>query len=142
MKTEKKLKRNSSGLTKDEKLEAELVDIFNEIGKKSGAEIASIAKKLHPNALFIYPLYRGAMVVLPQTDEEYDRGKVTMILYHDPEWMGEDITVENLPKYSDRLEIWGQRSGADLTLNRLKLTPMTEEEQRKFYDEQWKNPEK
>lgn len=91
--------------------------MFSEIGQKSGNAIESIAKKLHPDALFTLPLYRGCLVVLKQEDWEIERGSCTIMLYHDPCWMGEELNEKTLPRYSEELRIFGQRSGHDLIKN-------------------------
>jgi len=93
---------------------AEVYVMFAGIGAECGVEIATVAKQIHPDAMFIFPLYRGCIVIPKQ---EYT-GSLTAILYHDPQWMGADeITVDNLPGFKNTLEIHGQRSGQDYVLN-------------------------
>lgn len=116
-----------------EKLMEKLDVVFSKIGLECAAEMLPLLKEMHPDAQFIQTLYRSAIVVLKQKQEEMHRGKVTILLYHDPHWMGHDMTKETLPGYCDRLEVWGQRSGPDLTLNGQFLVPMSEEEKNKFY---------
>ncbi len=104
----------------DEEREKALEDFFEVMrkgGNKGGEEIAAIASKLHPDALFIAPLYRSCMVVLPKTEAEEERGAITIKLYHDPSWIGGERTVENLPKFYQNLKLWGQRSHVDMTLD-------------------------
>jgi len=92
------------------------------MGKECASEIITAAKKLHPDALFMLPLYRSALVVLPQDEAELERGACTIILYHDPHWMGHDkTTTENLPHFKEVLEVYGQRSGPDLLLDGTRL---------------------
>lgn len=86
-------------------------------GNKTGEKIARLAGELHPDALLIVPLYRSAVVVLPKNEEEQERGSMSLVMYHDPRWMGaDDITTENLPRFKHTLQIWGQRSGPDVSL--------------------------
>lgn len=110
---------------KMKKAEEDIIKLFSEMGQECGKKISKMAAKFHPDNVCILPLYRGCMVVLPQTPEEVERGKCTIILYHDPHWMGEEITEQTLPRYKNKLEIYGQRSGANLTLNELIMQTKT-----------------
>jgi hypothetical protein len=92
-------------------------------GMGCGYKILEVAKKLHPNFAYGVPLYRSAMAVLKQTRTEKKNGSCTIVLYHDPHWMGEpDITEDNLPKYKEVIKVYGQRSGPDITRNDKMLT--------------------
>lgn len=89
---------------------------FNKMGRESGDEIAALARQLHRNAVAIVPLYRSAFVLLPQQRQE--RGHhMRAVIYHDPAWMGEDRTLDSLPRYKSELTIMGQRSGPDFYLD-------------------------
>jgi len=107
------------------KIMEELEAIMGPHGRACGEEIVEVARRLHgDNVLFAMPLYRSALIVLKKTPEEEKRGSCTIILYHDPHWMGHDtIDEENLPGFKDVLQVWGQRSGPDLTLNGHVLAP-------------------
>lgn len=111
----------------EEEIAEMIVDFEKEMGKsgnKTGEKIAHLAGELHPDALLIVPLYRSAVVVLPKNEEEQERGSMSLVLYHDPRWMGaDDITTENLPRFKNNLKIWGQRSGPDLTLDGETMLP-------------------
>ena len=97
---------------------SELYAMFAGIGAECGVEIATVAKQIHPDAFFVFPVYRGCIVIPKQ---EYT-GSLKVILYHDPHWMGADeITVDNLPGFKNTLEIHGQRSGQDYILNGTEL---------------------
>jgi len=114
----------------------EINKLFEEMGAECGAEITKVAKKLHPDALLFLPLYRGCMVVLKQEDWEVKRGSCTIKLYHDPHWMGhEEITEENLPMFSETLQIFGQRSGADLVKDGCNLYTASTFENLKIFNE-------
>ena len=95
---------------------------FGAMGAESGGDIARVAKELHPTALLIFPLYRGCAVV-PKQDYT---GSLDVILYHDPCWMGHnEATIDNLPGFRMELNIHGQRSGQDFTLNGTELDTET-----------------
>jgi len=123
MKKAKKLigeatKHVSSEQKKTAELMAECWVAFQGMGAECGVEIAKVARELHPDAYFIFPLYRGCIVIPKQ---EYT-GSLHAILYHDPHWMGwDEVTTENLPKFKNELAINGQRSGQDYELNGVKL---------------------
>lgn len=121
---QKKIDKANKHITKEEKKTAEVMAevyiAFQGMGSECGVEIAKVARELHPDALFIFPLYRGCIVIPKQ---EYT-GTLDVILYHDPHWMGHDeITTENLPKFQNVLKIYGQRSGQDYELNGEELIP-------------------
>lgn len=108
--------------------------LFSDMGKECGKDIVTVAKKLHPDALFMLPVYRGCIVVLKQEDWEIERGSCTIKLYHDPHWMGEELNEETLPCYSNELRIFGQRSGHDLLLNNEELYTIGQIESMKTFD--------
>ncbi len=100
-----------------EKMVDEFMEVMGKRGNKKGERIAGVAAELHPDALLIVPLYRSAVVVLPKNEEEQERGSMSLVLYHDPQWLGaDDITTENLPRFKHVLQIWGQRSGPDVSI--------------------------
>jgi len=100
-----------------EDVEKEVESIMLPLGMEAGREIEKIAKKLHPDAIATMPLYRGCLVLLKRTREEEERGACSIILYHDPNWMGEERNEDTLPDFSGLLQIFGQRSGANISLN-------------------------
>lgn len=100
-----------------EDVEKDVESIMLPLGMEAGKEIEEIAKKLHPDAIATMPLYRGCLVLLKQTREEEEIGACSIILYHDPSWMGRERNKDTLPDFSGILQVFGQRSGADLSLN-------------------------
>lgn len=81
-----------------------LVKVYK-VMRKNGIEkaerISRIAKKLHPNAVAIFPMYRSTLVLLPS-------GK--LIGYNDPAWMGYPVNARTLRRH--RIE-WQARGGRD-----------------------------
>lgn len=116
--TKSKFKKVDKAIMKNRKEMAEDVAklrlLFQGMGSECGLEIMEVAKKIHPDAIFLFPIYRGCVVIPKQPYS----GSLKTILYHDPHWMGHDkITTENLPAFSQEFEILGQRSGQDFYLN-------------------------
>ena len=107
---------------KEREAMAFIKSIMQPHGMKCGNEILELAKKMHPNFAYGIPLYRSAVVVLKQTRAEKKRGACTIILYHDPHWMGQDLNVDNLPRYKEVLKLYGQRNGPDITRDGSMLT--------------------
>jgi len=122
----------------------ELEEQMGDHGLHCGEEIIKAAREIHGNKVeYAIPLYRSAIIILKKTSKEQKRGACTMILYHDPHWMGHpDITKDNLPQFKQVLQIWGQRSGPDLTLNEMILYPKTKEQEEKENKEFFERIEK
>lgn len=75
--------------------------------------LVPLVRRMHPRALAVVGLYRSCMVVLPQTKKQKS-DSCTVVLYHDPQWMGQSVTMKNLRQFRTFLEVVGQRSGPDL----------------------------
>jgi len=93
--------------------------MFGNMGTSSGDEITKLAVQLHPDPILVWPLYRSCIIIPKQ---EVD-GDLTVIGYHDPSWMGDDRTVENLPRYRETFTIRGQRSGVEFFHGEDELVP-------------------
>jgi len=94
----------------EEKILQNLEKEMREYGLKCGKEIVKVAKKLHKRRIAIaIPLYRSAVIVLKQSSTEKKEGKLTIILYGDPSWLGKKVDEENLPNFSKRLVLIGDR---------------------------------
>ena len=59
-------------------------------------------------------MYRSALVVLKPTKEQKKRGACSIIVYHDPAWMGAPSTPEMFKEFSVRIDMYGQRNGPDM----------------------------
>lgn len=99
----------------DEKANERVYEFVKEVrdrGLGCGDKIADIAKKIHPDALVIVPLYRSC-IVIEQSDEEKKDGVCTLHSYADPHWLGGDIDVENLKSERFHYEfcVQGDRQG-------------------------------
>lgn len=78
-------------------------------GMNTGDMISELAGKIHPKARIVIPLYRSCLVILPNK-----RGDCRIIAYHDPAWMGHDVTIDTLRNFKQVYIIQGQRSGPDI----------------------------
>jgi len=117
------------------KLMKELQEMMGPRGLACGEELIKVAREIHgDNVEYAIPLYRSAIIILKKTKAELERGACTMILYHDPHWMGQDINKDTLPNFKDTLQLYGQRSGPDLYINNMRLRPITPEEEKQQYD--------
>lgn len=96
---------------KNEKVD-EFMQKFHEHGLGCGDEIADVAKKIHPNALVIVPLYRSC-IVIEQSEEEKKEGACTLHSYADPHWLGRDIDVDALKSddFHSEFLVQGDRQG-------------------------------
>jgi len=135
--TEKKNKGKKITTKKYQMLMKELEEQMEDHGLHCGDEIIKAARKIHGDKVeYVIPLYRSAIIILKKTKQEQKRGACTMILYHDPHWMGHpDITKDNLPQFKQVLRVWGQRSGPDLTLDDMMLYVKTKEQEEKENEE-------
>lgn len=70
---------------------------------------------MYPNGVVV-PLYRSALVIIDQDEEQRRRGAVTLMVHHDPRWTGEEVNPETLAAHSYRIDVWGQRNGPDFRL--------------------------
>lgn len=113
----------------DEKVN-EFMQEFHEHGLGCGDEIANIAKKLHPDALIVIPLYRSC-IVIEQSEKEKKEGACTLHSYADPHWMGGEIDVENLKSEQFHREfcIQGDRQGPIIVNKNCKEEDSQEEEE-------------
>jgi hypothetical protein len=89
-----------------EKQNKELEKIFDKMGKESSSGIMKVAKKLHPDAVLIIPLYRSCLVILPKESPNHPQ---QIIAYHDPQWAGDKITKQRLPFYRQDYVFTGHR---------------------------------
>lgn len=101
-------------LDEEEEKQKQLNEVIKQMkanGLGCGDEIAQMALEIHPGCTAI-PLYRGAMVIEQGVPQE---GAITLHFYHDPHWMGDELTVDALRRYKTGvLVITGQRSGANV----------------------------
>lgn len=84
----------------EEQIINEIHQMLTEQGDAEGKLIAAVARKIHPDAVGILGLYRSAVCLMPDG---------TLICYHDPGWMGEDVTVEQLPRFCEKYTVRGNR---------------------------------
>jgi len=96
----------------EEKLPEEAVKALAEIfkamykrGMTCGRRIAEIARQLHPNAVLIHPLYRSAVVILPEQEED----EFKIIFYGDPHADGKEITPETVAEMKREITLTGGR---------------------------------
>lgn len=97
---------------------------FKKHGFACGLEIATLAKKMHKDALFVVPLYRSALVFpKPELGEHGECELYTMYMYGDPHAMGRDITEENLKDsmFEIPISFFGQRFGPDVFMHGSKV---------------------
>jgi hypothetical protein len=101
----------ANGNNVDAKL-AEFAKEHQEHGLQCGLKIADMAKKIHPQAIVVIPLYRSCIAVV-RGDKEQKEGTAIIHAYADPHWLGEDISIEALK--SDRFHkiffVQGLREG-------------------------------
>jgi len=90
-------------------------DPFEKYGKERGLEITKVVKTMHPDANVV-DIYRGAIVVLPKTTQENNRGSITLIVYNDPVWKGEPIDEEHLDRNRTTIRIAGQKDGPSISV--------------------------
>lgn len=95
----------------------ECLQQMHEGGMECGLNIMEIAKKINPEYLFAFPLYRGCMLIPKQHEHEVLSGCIMVYMYHDPHWLGHELNEETLPNFMNILTIGGQRSGQDYSLN-------------------------
>lgn len=78
-------------------------------GLETGHEICELLKEKDNVVL---PLYRSAIVITFLSN-----GNIRLDTFHDPQWMGEDLTKETLKRFHCNTMIFqGQRSGVDIHL--------------------------
>ena len=109
---------------------------MQKLGMTRGETIAEVAKKMHPDAITILPLYRSCAVVVPQKDWQKYRGCWSIIMYGDPGAMGGDIDEEHLndPMFKQEIIIYGQRFGPQiLTGNGIEYRPIDQFQQDFYY---------
>ncbi|MHC1600274.1 MAG: hypothetical protein ACXQS5_05595 [Candidatus Methanospirareceae archaeon] len=86
-----------------------LQEIFTKMdlhGRECGEKIAQIARKLHPDALAIFPSYRSAFVIPPQGRG----GRIVIFMYGDPHANGAvELTEENVRRMKVTIELSGGR---------------------------------
>ena len=93
---------------------------FHERGIKCGLEIAQVARKLHPNAISVIPLYRSC-IVIEQNENERKEGICSIFAYGDPHWLRGEINEDNLKsdkfhskysvKFHSKYSVQGNREG-------------------------------
>lgn len=103
-------------LSKAKKLEADLAKMGASILKGWLTEDMPIIQSMHPDALAIVPLYRSALVIDPLTVEEAKLGMATILVYHDPAWMGQETTPESLRRHCSKVLFHGQRNDVIMSM--------------------------
>ena len=95
----------------DERVE-EFSREFHAHGMGCGAEIAELAKEMHPGAIAIIPLYRSC-IVIEQSDGDKKEGDCVIRAYADPHWLGGEIDSETLKseEFHSVYHVQGDRQG-------------------------------
>jgi len=86
-----------------------LQEIFTKMdmhGRECGEKIAQIARKLHPDAIAVFPSYRSAFVIPPQGRG----GRIVIFMYGDPHANGAvELSEENVRRMKVTIELGGGR---------------------------------